>query len=100
MEELDKSYSGLMERHLEEHRKLFRRVKLDLGPSESASLPTNERLLDVSRGDHDPGLVVTDGAITPALPSVPAVAIAVTEMAPAGWLSTDEPLGTPTELLA
>jgi len=58
MEALDKSYSDLLESHVEEHRRLFRRVELDLGPSESASLPTNERLSAVSRGDHDPGLVV------------------------------------------
>ncbi len=37
-------YTQLKERHLEDHRKLFRRVHLDLGGHEAAVLPTNERV--------------------------------------------------------
>jgi len=40
----NKPYMQLKERHLEEHRKLFRRVHLDLGDHEAEALPTNERL--------------------------------------------------------
>lgn len=38
------SYSQLRQRHLDEHRRLFRRVHLNLGSLERASLPTDERL--------------------------------------------------------
>ena len=37
-------YQFLKERHLEAHRKLFRRVELDLGGHEADALPTNERV--------------------------------------------------------
>lgn len=37
-------YTQLKERHLEDHRKLFRRVHLDLGGREATVLPTNERV--------------------------------------------------------
>jgi alpha-L-fucosidase 2 len=36
-------YAQLKERHLDDHRKLFRRVQLDLGGQEAAALPTDER---------------------------------------------------------
>lgn len=38
------SYEELKERHIEDHRRLFRRVHLDLGGKEAADLPTNERV--------------------------------------------------------
>jgi len=38
------SYPRLQERHLEDHRKLFRRVRIDLGGNDAAELPTNERV--------------------------------------------------------
>jgi alpha-L-fucosidase 2 len=38
------SYAQLRQRHLDDHRKLFRRVHLDLGGQEAAALPTNERV--------------------------------------------------------
>src|ERR1035438_10103109 len=37
-------YALLKERHLEDHRRLFRRVSLDLGGKEAEALPTNERV--------------------------------------------------------
>jgi alpha-L-fucosidase 2 len=36
---------------------MFRRVQLDLGPSENAELPTDHRLAAVRKGADDPGLV-------------------------------------------
>jgi alpha-L-fucosidase 2 len=38
------SYAQLRQRHLEDHRRLFRRVHLDLGGQEAATLPTDERV--------------------------------------------------------
>jgi alpha-L-fucosidase 2 len=37
-------YAQLKQRHLADHRKLFRRVHLDLGGQQAAALPTDERL--------------------------------------------------------
>lgn len=39
-----KPYPSLLKAHLAEHRRLFRRVALDLGTSEAAQLPTDERV--------------------------------------------------------
>ncbi len=39
-----KDYEALRASHVAEHQKLFRRVSLDLGPSENANLPTDERI--------------------------------------------------------
>jgi alpha-L-fucosidase 2 len=49
-------YSFLVKRHLEEHRKLFRRVRLDLGGTEAAALPTDERVLGFEE-KPDPALL-------------------------------------------
>jgi len=38
------SYDQLQQRHVEDHRRLFRRVQLDLGGLEAAALPTDERV--------------------------------------------------------
>lgn len=43
--------------HLAEHRRLFRRVSLDLGRTRAADLPTDERLGQFAHGE-DPALVV------------------------------------------
>ncbi len=51
-----KSYEDLCSRHLSEHQRLFRRVHLDLGSSEAAKLPTDERLKGFKQ-TNDPGLV-------------------------------------------
>jgi len=49
------SYPQLLERHLAEHRRLFRRVAIDLGSSPAAQLPTDERVQGFASG-HDPAL--------------------------------------------
>ncbi len=41
---IDRPYQRLKDRHLEDHRKLFRRVFLDLGHNETAALPTDVRV--------------------------------------------------------
>jgi alpha-L-fucosidase 2 len=50
-----KSYETLLAAHVEDHRRLFRRVSLDLGTTDAAQLPTNQRLKAVARRD-DPQL--------------------------------------------
>jgi alpha-L-fucosidase 2 len=40
----DKPYAQIREEHIREHRRLFRRVELDLGMTDAASQPTDERL--------------------------------------------------------
>ena len=57
----ESSYEALRQRHIDDHRKLFRRVSLDLaGPkpdAELSKLPTDERLKRVQKGGDDPGLI-------------------------------------------
>jgi len=48
-----KRYSKLLQDHLADHRALFRRVSLDLGRTEAAKLPTDERLAKFREG-NDP----------------------------------------------
>ena len=50
------SYSMLQERHEDDYQELFNRVTLDLGTTEAAKLPTNERIKNFAGGD-DPALV-------------------------------------------
>lgn len=50
-----KSYSALRKAQVAEHRRLFRRVDLDLGTTEAAALPTDERIKAFSSG-NDPQL--------------------------------------------
>lgn len=50
-----KSFDALRRDHVAEHRRLFRRVSLDLGTSDAAWLPTDERVRDFAR-NHDPQL--------------------------------------------
>ncbi len=45
---LSQSYDALLSRHVADHQSLFRRVTLDLGSSDYAALPTDERLLQGS----------------------------------------------------
>lgn len=49
------SPADLHSRHVAEHQRLFRRVTIDLGASEAAKLPTNERVARSNPGD-DPQL--------------------------------------------
>ena len=53
----DTPYNELRDGHVAEHRKLFRRVHLDLGHTEAETLPTDERLQAVRDGASDPQLV-------------------------------------------
>jgi len=50
-----KTYEQLREAHVADHQSLFRRVTLDLGTTEKAKLPTDERIKGFAAGD-DPGL--------------------------------------------
>ncbi|MET0654643.1 MAG: glycoside hydrolase family 95 protein [Pseudoxanthomonas sp.] len=52
----DKAYPRLLADHLDEHRRLFRRVEIDLGRSVSAELPTDQRVREFA-GGQDPSLV-------------------------------------------
>jgi alpha-L-fucosidase 2 len=50
-----KSFDALLEAHVAEHRRLFRRVAFDLGSTAAAMRPTDERIRDFTRGG-DPQL--------------------------------------------
>ncbi|MDP7238654.1 MAG: glycoside hydrolase family 95 protein, partial [Candidatus Latescibacteria bacterium] len=52
----DKSYEELRATHIEDHQRLFRRVRIDLGGSEAAEEPTDKRLEAVRDGGDDPHL--------------------------------------------
>ena len=55
-----KPYSSLRSRHVADHEKLFRRVELELAPPAAdpsiETLPIDERLARVKKGQDDPGL--------------------------------------------
>ena len=51
----DKSYAKLRADHVAEHQRLFNRVELNLGTSEAASRPTDERIKNFADG-KDPQL--------------------------------------------
>lgn len=55
-----RSYSAIKTRHLADHQKLFRRVDLEMAPPANEasieSLPIDERLARVRKGQDDPGL--------------------------------------------
>jgi alpha-L-fucosidase 2 len=50
-----RSLDAIRDDHVAEHRRLFRRVAMDLGRTPSAALPTDERIRDFAGGD-DPQL--------------------------------------------
>jgi alpha-L-fucosidase 2 len=50
-----KSFAALRAAHVAEHQRLFRRVQLDLGTTDAASLPTDERIQRFADG-NDPQL--------------------------------------------
>ncbi len=52
-----KSWQALLADHLVEHRRLYRRVGLDLGGEARRELPTDERLSAVKAGGDDPDLL-------------------------------------------
>jgi len=45
-----RGYYYLRERHIDDYRRLFRRVRLDLGPADKATLPTDERIGQFAAG--------------------------------------------------
>jgi len=51
-----KDYPELRRAHVAGHRRLFRRVALDLGCTDAAEKPTDERLAAMKDGADDPGL--------------------------------------------
>ncbi len=52
---IEGKYESLLNRHIADHRKLFRRVTIDLGMTEQALKPTDERILHFREG-NDPAL--------------------------------------------
>jgi len=52
-----KSFAELREAHIADYQNLFHRVEIDLGPSNVAHLPTDERLKAIRNGADDPELV-------------------------------------------
>jgi alpha-L-fucosidase 2 len=51
----DKSYDTLRKAHVADHRRLFRRVELDLGTTDAANRPTDERIKTFAKS-NDPHL--------------------------------------------
>ncbi|WP_019908377.1 glycoside hydrolase family 95 protein [Paenibacillus sp. HW567] len=51
-----RSYAELRQRHVDEHRRIFRRVDLDLGGWEASEQPTDQRLAAYKEGQEDPAL--------------------------------------------
>ncbi|TKJ36710.1 MAG: alpha-L-fucosidase [Planctomycetes bacterium B3_Pla] len=51
-----KEYTELRRAHVAEHRRLFRRVELNLGVTDAADKPTDERLAAMKVGGDDPDL--------------------------------------------
>ena len=52
-----KKYETIKRDHIIEHQRLFQRVKLDIGSTSAADLPTDERLQAFKRGGNDPQLI-------------------------------------------
>jgi alpha-L-fucosidase 2 len=52
-----KSWQAARDAHVAEHRRLFRRVELDLGGVDLSATPTDERLAAVANGAEDPQLL-------------------------------------------
>ena len=54
-----RTWQKALDAHLAEHRRLFRRVELDLGGKDLSSVPTDERLAAMQSGGDDPQLLAT-----------------------------------------
>jgi len=52
-----RDYGALRRAHVADYQKYFRRVQIDLGRSDAAGLPTDERLEAMKQGGDDPGLI-------------------------------------------
>jgi alpha-L-fucosidase 2 len=54
---MSRSFTRLLDKHVNEHRRLFRRCGLDLGGWDKAAQPTDKRLEAVKKGADDPALI-------------------------------------------
>jgi alpha-L-fucosidase 2 len=54
-----RTWQSALDRHVAEHRRLFRRVELDLGGKDLSNTPTDQRLAAVQAGGDDPQLIST-----------------------------------------
>jgi alpha-L-fucosidase 2 len=54
-----RAWEAARDAHIAEHRRLFRRVDLDLGGKDLSHVPTDERLAAMQSGADDPQLLVT-----------------------------------------
>jgi alpha-L-fucosidase 2 len=52
-----KPYNRVRQAHITEHRRLFRRVELDLGGPDRSAVPTDERLAAMKKGGDDQQLI-------------------------------------------
>lgn len=52
-----KTYPQLLQEHISSYQHYFNRVKIDLGTSDAAKLPTDERLLNFAKAGNDPQFV-------------------------------------------
>ncbi len=52
-----KPYARLLDTHVADYQKFFKRVSLDLGTTDAAKVPTDERLKAVTAGGSDPALI-------------------------------------------
>ncbi|TWU51846.1 hypothetical protein Poly59_34410 [Rubripirellula reticaptiva] len=50
----NKSYKDLRAAHVADYQTLFNRVRLNLGSTDAVNKPTDERLRDIKKGNHDP----------------------------------------------
>ncbi len=50
----ERSYTDLLNRHINDYQQYFNRVRLDLGSSPAAALPTDDRLKQYGDGKNDP----------------------------------------------
>jgi alpha-L-fucosidase 2 len=53
----ERKWSSARHDHLAEHRRLFRRVEIDLGGRDLSTVPTDDRLTAMQEGDEDPQLL-------------------------------------------
>ncbi len=53
----DKPFAELKDRHIKDHRGIFRRVEINLGTTNAVNMPTDERLEAFKNGAEDPHLI-------------------------------------------
>ena len=57
LDSVNGDYETLIKRHIEDHQSLFRRVSIDLGTTEQAQKPTDERILNFRKGVFTPSAI-------------------------------------------